>query len=270
VHDVYSFVVGAFVCFTLAYTSERLYRAHKAGKFRQLGQFTRAERFALIRRTGSDAGHLAFFAVMLGGVVPTLSTLTLHVYLFVPFMDVGDQVPTVWLVQDWAYGVLWVSVALRLARVMPGSWLSDRLEEFDAARQQNLRQALRTANSTLVSVTIRLVAMLSLPALFSWALSLALSTVIVKRAVLSLMQRLPLPVSVAGELGIQPPPMVIAKMVYACCWGAVFNHWFGKKLGVWVQGWVGKVRDEEFLVERRLRNFEEVEVEVETTENERL
>jgi UPF0716 family protein affecting phage T7 exclusion len=258
VHDIYSFALGLSLWATLAYTSERLYRAYKAGRLHGLGELSREECLAMVRRASSDAAHLAFFAVLFGGVVPLLTAVTLHIYLFVPFMNMGDAVPTVWVAQDWAYGVLWASMAIRLARVMPTSWLSARLEEIDAARQQGSRQGLRTANRVLVSVTLRLAAMVIVPGLFSWALTLALSTSGAKRLILTLMQRLPLPIAAAGELEL-PPPMVVTKVVYASCWCALLNRWCGEKLGVWIQGWIGKVRDEEFLVERRLRDLDEVE-----------
>jgi hypothetical protein len=258
VHDVYSFSLGLTSWGALAFTSERLYRAYKAGTFREYGNLSREELLGMARLAATDAAHLLFFVIALGGVVPLLTAVTLHIYLFIPFMNTGDEVPTVWLVQDWAYGVLWVSMAIHLARIMPASWLSARLDEIDTARQQGNRQALHTANRVLASVTLRLAAMIIVPGFFSWQLTRVMSTPIVKRLLLSLMQRLPLPIAAAGELEL-PPPMMVTKMVYTSCWCALLNQWCGQRLGVWIRGWIGKVRDEEFLVERRLRDVDEVE-----------
>ncbi|KAI0029551.1 hypothetical protein K488DRAFT_56109 [Vararia minispora EC-137] len=239
VHDGYSFFAGFYVLwlsFLVGYVMEAVY--HKRAM--QLESVSRVQAYAyVLKHVLILLWKLAYMLVTLGVIVPTLIALVVEVYFVLPFRFAVNPgtVPTIRIVDMWTLGLLYAKIALRSANAR-------RQQGPIAQGIRNIREAgwlrpdpWKATVEVIGPLILGLVAMLVAPPLAAYC--------------------------VIRLLRLEVGPLWSYHQVYPALFSivSIFRSTFG--LGRYLAAWTHSIRDKEYLVELKLRNFEDVKTEQE-------
>ncbi|KAG0143235.1 hypothetical protein CROQUDRAFT_661474 [Cronartium quercuum f. sp. fusiforme G11] len=216
-HDTYAYFLGTIICaiiFGLTNTSKR-------------------------RTSIMEIIQIIIFGIGIGLILPLLATATIELYIVGPMKTRKPGIETIYLIESWAYGVLYVSIASRVIRVVP-NWVSraqdEVIEHWNSGRYI---ESIKQANKKLIiPIILRL----------SIALSLPISIMI---PILTF-----LPNEFIKKIGWTKSEIIKSAYPIALSW---YSHYLTSKICArGIKRWMERVRDESFLEERRLKNYEPV------------
>ncbi|KAJ3091188.1 hypothetical protein HK102_001375 [Quaeritorhiza haematococci] len=173
---------------------------------------------------------LAFLAFWVGLVIPLLFGLVFEFYIMIPLKGPREQTPIFFFLQDWALGAVYVKIIHATVLIGPETEIRRVLS---AARQQGLRN-LRIgplAYKVILPTVSWCVAMIAVPLIVGYILEAWFS--VSNLATQSLLLRF-----------VFPGVLAIAFLVEA--WDSIVRL---------VERWMQQIRDEQFLVGRRLHNI---------------
>ncbi|XP_013624900.1 PREDICTED: probable E3 ubiquitin ligase SUD1 [Brassica oleracea var. oleracea] len=164
-------------------------------------------------------------------IIPVLIALVLELLVIVPMRVPVDETPVFLLYQDWALGFIFLKIWTTLIILLDDSWKAkfERVEEDGFSRLQGL-----------------------------WVLKEIVSPILMK-----LLTALCVPYVLAkGVFPMLGCPLVVNSAVYRFAWigclSASFFFSCAKRCHVWFINLHNSIRDDHYLVGRRLLNFEEV------------
>ncbi|CAG8208518.1 unnamed protein product [Penicillium salamii] len=235
VNDVYAFSSGLCVVGALAYLAYHSRTAFNAARAHS----------GLYLRSPLQAGQITLKAVMhvarlvyiitIGIIVlPSLFALLTELYILIPAHTLfGDgQSHVVHVVQDWALGVLYVQMALKLTVWQPHSWAAAVFNGITRDGVLNPRAGLAT-RALVIPFFLFTAAAVSLPLFFG---------LIVRWSFFY------------TSVGVQPN---IYRYAYPASLLVVLSVWLTHLLLRRVAAWRTTIRDEVYLIGERLHNFSE-------------
>jgi E3 ubiquitin-protein ligase MARCH6 len=235
VNDVYAFSSGLCVVGALAYLA---YYSSTALNFvrENSGAYLRSPRQAA--QTGLDlvlhAARLLYMAQVAIILLPSLFALLTELYILIPAHTLfGDgESHVVHVVQDWALGVLYVQMAIKLTFWQPHSWVA-------AAVNSVFQDGWLKPNASLATRALVLPIVLFTAA----AVTLPLSFGFIARWTIFY-----------SHIGVQPN---IYRYAYPTTLLVVLSVWMVHLLLRRVAVWRTNIRDEVYLIGERLHNFSE-------------
>ncbi|KAJ5143244.1 Zinc finger RING-CH-type [Penicillium bovifimosum] len=215
VNDVYAFSSGLCVVGALAY----------------LGYHTRT---ALGLGLMMHAARLFYIVVVAIIILPSLFALLTELFVLIPVHTlIGDgESHVVHVVQDWALGVLYVQMAIKLTFWQPHSWVA-------AAVNSVFQDGWFKPNASLATRALVLPIMI----FTALAVALPLSFAFIVRWTIF-----------CSHVGLQPK---IYRYAYPTTLLIVLSVWMGHLLLKRVAAWRTNIRDEVYLIGERLHNFSE-------------
>ncbi|OQD86880.1 hypothetical protein PENSOL_c083G04001 [Penicillium solitum] len=235
VNDVYAFSSGLCVVGALAYLA--YYSSTALGFVREhSGAYLRSPRQAA--QTSLDlvmqAARLLYMAQVAIILLPSLFALLTELYILIPAHTLfGDgESHVVHVVQDWALGVLYVQMGIKLTFWQPHSWLAAAVNSVfqDGWLKPNASLATRALVLPIILFTA---AAVTLPLLFGF---------IVRWTIFY------------SQVGVQPN---IYRYAYPTTLLIVLSVWMAHLLLRRVAAWRTNIRDEVYLIGERLHNFSE-------------
>ncbi|KAJ5502958.1 Zinc finger RING-CH-type [Penicillium fimorum] len=235
VNDVYAFSSGLCVVGALAYLA---YYSSTAFEFlrEHLSTYLRSPHQAAQASLGlvMHAARLLYIVLVAIIILPSLFALLTELYILIPAHTLfGDgESHVVHIVQDWALGVLYVQLAIKLTSWHPHSWVA-------AAVKSVLQDGWLKPNASLATRALVLPIILFTAA----AVTLPLSFGFIVRWTIFY-----------SHVGVQPN---IYRYAYPITLLAVLSVWMAHLLLRRVAVWRTNIRDEVYLIGERLHNFSE-------------
>ncbi|KAI0064059.1 hypothetical protein BV25DRAFT_1990235 [Artomyces pyxidatus] len=235
VHDGYSFLVGFYslwACWTIGYAVDHLDRRRQ----RQSSDEPRAKfPLFLAKRSFLWLAKVTYMAFFLGVVMPILIALVVEVYMVLPIRLTLDPnlVPRIRIVDMWALGIIYAKIALQAHNMRPHDHLTAGIRNIQLHGWTN-PDPIQATTEVIIPLLAGLIGMLVLPPFAVTVFRRFVPLRLEDRYIL--MHVYPSIFAAAG----------FARMVVAVA----------GVLSSWSQG----IRDKEFLVEMRLRNYEQERV----------
>ncbi|KAJ5617339.1 hypothetical protein N7537_002453 [Penicillium hordei] len=235
VNDVYAFSSGLCVVGALAYLA---YHSSTALEFMRehSGAYLRSPRQAAQTSLGlvMHAARLLYMAQVAIILLPSLFALLTELYVLIPAHTLfGDgESHVVHVVQDWALGVLYVQMGIKLTFWQPQSWLAAAVNSVfqDGWLKPNAGLATRALVLPIILFTAVAVTLpLSFGFIVRWTLFYS-------------------------HIGVQPN---IYRYAYPTTLLIVLSVWMAHLLLKRVAVWRTNIRDEVYLIGERLHNFSE-------------
>ncbi|EJD43727.1 hypothetical protein AURDEDRAFT_185325 [Auricularia subglabra TFB-10046 SS5] len=229
-HDVYAFTIGAYAL---------------AGGWLIGTELPAAARpWTFIRQILLWAPKAAYMTLMIGFVLPTLLAIALELYLVLPLRMwfFPNTQPVLRIVHCWAVGLILGRIVLRTQRVRRAQ--RQPLEPVEGEPDDGIMRAwyLIERNGLLAPDVVAATRNFILP-----VLSGLISTITIPAIAFVVAQKL-MPVPIPAKL----LPQIVYILIFSLVAGsAVVGNLFDS-----TSSWMQAVRDQEFLVERRLRNLE--------------
>ncbi|RIB06064.1 hypothetical protein C2G38_542961 [Gigaspora rosea] len=231
VHDLYTFTVGLYVMWSLGVTLEWLIRkcqviAEKRDHYADWADIRRKIWQGII-----IFAKIAYLFISFGIVIPFLLSLVIELYIILPWKKPTTDVPMISFLQDWALGVVYMKIAYRIIFMLPDNVYSRAINEITAHGIKRLNVKLAT---TVFIIPIGGSALLAviLPALTAWGIiylsGITNATTIAR----------------------------IGRFIYPVFLVMVFGYRVQKQTAQLIENWMQTVRDEEYLIGRRLHNIE--------------
>ncbi|KAG0161551.1 hypothetical protein PDIDSM_9085 [Penicillium digitatum] len=235
VNDVYAFSIGLCVVGALAYLA---YYSSTALQFvrENSGAYLRSPRQAAQTSLGlvTHAARLVYMAQVAIILLPSLFALLTELYVLIPAHTLfGDREShVVHVVQDWALGVLYVQMAIKLTVWQPRSWMAAAVNSVfqDGWLKPNASLATRALVLPIILFTA---AAVTLPLLFGFIMRWTIFY---------------------SHVGVQPN---IYRYAYPTTLLIVLSIWMVNLLLRQVAVWRTNIRDEVYLIGERLHNFSE-------------
>ncbi|EGG04255.1 uncharacterized protein MELLADRAFT_75201 [Melampsora larici-populina 98AG31] len=245
-HDVYAYGIGSLVVAVI-------------GKFiRKLITFNRTEETEEVEikekinwyKKLIQMINLIGFIFGVGFLLPILLTGFIELYFLGPLKPKGLGIPTIYLVQTWAYGCIYLSIAARLARVVP-NWVSRAQDEVLACwNRGEILEGIQITNLKIIlPITIKMILAISLPTGILGPILL----IIPERRLKFIMRLIGW-----GDESIKKGECIY--LMIRSAYPAIlswYSHYLTSKIcAKGIGKWIEKVRDEKFLEERRLKNYD--------------
>ncbi|KAJ9492937.1 hypothetical protein VN97_g291 [Penicillium thymicola] len=235
VNDVYAFSSGLCVVGALAYlayhssTALEFVREHSSAYLRSPRQAAQTSMGLVMH-----AARLLYMAQVAIILLPSLFALLTELYALIPAHTLfGDgESHVVHVVQDWALGVLYVQMGIKLTYWRPHSWLAAAVNSVfqDGWLKPNVSLATRALVFPIILFTA---AAVTLPLAFGF---------IVRWTIFY------------SYVGVQPN---IYRYAYPTTLLIVLSVWMAHLLLKRVAVWRTNIRDEVYLIGERLHNFSE-------------
>ncbi|OQE42437.1 hypothetical protein PENCOP_c004G06162 [Penicillium coprophilum] len=235
VNDVYAFSSGLCVVFAFAYLA---YYSSTALEFvrENSGTYLRSPRQAAQTSLGlaMDAVRLLYVVQVAIIILPSLFALLTELYILIPAHTLfGDgESHVLHVVQDWALGVLYVQLAIKLTSWHPHSWVAAVVKSVfqDGWLKPNASLATRALVIPLILFTA---AAVTLPLSFGFVVRWTIFY---------------------SHVGVYPN---VYRYAYPITLLALLAVWIAHLLLRRVAVWRTNIRDEVYLIGERLHNFSE-------------
>ncbi|KAI8800678.1 hypothetical protein BJ742DRAFT_66466 [Cladochytrium replicatum] len=178
-----------------------------------------------------------YLIVIVGVVIPMLVGLIFELYVIQPFKGTREQTHILFLLQDWALGAVYVKVAHMLVLLGPENGFRRVVNDATNARRIGDVRMAELTRVLLAPVIGMCLVVILMPLIMGRALDKVLA-VVVGQATRTLVLRYIFPFTLVLFLGYEV---------------------LGNARG-WVQMWMNQVRDDVYLVGRRLHNHQDEEV----------
>ncbi|OZJ01696.1 hypothetical protein BZG36_05489, partial [Bifiguratus adelaidae] len=230
VHDIYTITTGLYLLWALLFVVRWTWQKVQAKKQNQ-ARITLADVVGFSRVVSV---WMSFLVVAFGLLLPLLFGLLMELYLIMPIKPSPPTRPPVILlnfVQDWALGVLYMKIAYRIVTVLPNETWKQSLEAVfaDGWQQPNVKAAAQVLLPTIAAS----IAALVLPSSLAW---LAIKLLAIRD-----------PLQQTQIFRYTHPTVLTIVLLY-------IGH---KGVYTVVKHWIQSIREEEYLVGRRLHNLDE-------------
>ncbi|KAI0048750.1 hypothetical protein FA95DRAFT_1007728 [Auriscalpium vulgare] len=232
VHDGYSFFVGFYLLWgswVVGYSIERMDRRRQ----RRTSDEPRAEwPLYLAKRTLLWLAKISYMVFFLGIVIPILIALVVEVYMVLPIRLTfnKDLVPRIRVVDMWALGIVYAKIFLHAHNMRPRDRITNGIRNIKIHGWTS-PDPIRATTEIIAPMLAGLIGMLLLPPVIVLLINTVAPVKLDDRFIL--MHVYPTIFAGAG----------VARIVLSTA----------SVLGSWSQS----IRDKEFLVEMRLRNYEQ-------------
>ncbi|KAN0115652.1 hypothetical protein V8E52_006771 [Russula decolorans] len=231
-HDGYAFLVGFYAlwgCWVVGHAVERM---DKRRQRRSADDARGNWPLYFLKRSLLWLAKISYIAFSVGIVVPTLLGLVVELYIVMPIrLSLNpDLVPNVRVVDMWALGIIYAKITLHANRLRPLNRITAGFNHIKAHGWTNPEPFSATAE-VIAPLVVGLVGMLALPPAIVVLLRRALTVHVDQRFIL---------------MHIYPGIFAAAGLIRLGLTGS----------GV-LSRWSQSIRDTEFLVEMRLRNYEQ-------------
>lgn len=243
-HDGYSFVMGFYAlwgCWVVGHTLDRMEkRRQRHGADEARGNWP----LYFLKRSVLWLAKISYIAFFVGIVIPALLGLVVELYMIMPIrLSLNpDLVPNIRVADMWAHGIIYAKIILHAHRLRPLNRITAGFNHI---------KAHGWTNPEPLSATVEFIA----PLLIGLSGMLALPPVIVV-----LLRHL-------------VPVRVDQRFIFMHIYPGIFAAAGLIRLGVTgstaLSRWSQSIRDTEFLVEMRLRNYEQEKEEGKTEEKEK-
>ncbi|TFY72452.1 hypothetical protein EVG20_g549 [Dentipellis fragilis] len=231
VHDGYSFFVGFYTlwaCFAFGHTINRMERRRN----RRGAEEPRADwPLFLLKRSVLWTAKVSYMFVFLGVIIPILVALVMELYVVLPlrFLITPSMTPRIRIVDMWALGIIYIKVALRVHRRPRGRFMAGIV---------HIRQRGWTSPDPI-----------------------AATAEVIGPVILGLTAMLLLPPVLFYQLQQYFKLQLDSKFIFMHVYPGIFAvAGFGSSVMSsysLLSSWSQSIRDKEFLVEMRLRNYEQ-------------
>ncbi|THH12440.1 hypothetical protein EW146_g7700 [Bondarzewia mesenterica] len=232
IHDGYSFLVGLYTLWggwVIGYAVERMdRRRQRRGADEPRAQWP----LYFAKRSFLWLAKVSYMFFFLGIVIPILIALVVELYISLPIRYTlkPDLVPRIRIVDMWAFGVVYAKIALRVQRLQPPNRLT--------AGILSIKQHGWT-NPSPISATRQVIA----------PLMIGLSGMLVLPPLVALVFQRLLPSGINDDY--------LLMHVYPGLFAAAGATKMTMAITDILSSWSQSIRDKEFLVELRLRNFQQ-------------
>ncbi|KAG0318326.1 hypothetical protein BGZ99_005746 [Dissophora globulifera] len=243
VHDVYSFAAGVYAIGALWYVQEWTLSTYQSLSSAGGRLVDVPDKVKMVVRAFKITAKLVYFAILLGFVFPLGLGLMMEVFIIIPIKAAlyGDT-GTIFAF-SWASGLLWMKLGHRILTEDPNSRFSidmDRIFPGMDVEQWNVGYATRRFVFPALGLFIFGIAT---PAILAWTVADTTGLQGTRRATF---------------FRLAYPTMLLVCMLVLGCRESVAI----------MKGWSQYVRDQEYLVGRRLHNLTQEEEEADTVEAE--
>ncbi|ORX87349.1 hypothetical protein K493DRAFT_291014 [Basidiobolus meristosporus CBS 931.73] len=230
IHDGYSFFTGLYFVWGCLLALEWVLRKFVAyynwnGDLEIVKQTCRRYIITLLK--------FVYIFVTLGMIIPCLMSLAVQLYIVYPIVNRQPQSIPVFLLQNWAIGVIYGKIAYQLVFILPENRWSAAINQI--TQGQGLR------NPDIVAITKSLV----LP-IGGTALGAVIAPVLFAYAT----ERY------QGSALMSSPDTY--RLAYPVTLTVVVCYFVQKKSIALYYQWMGSIRDEEYVIGRKLENFQHV------------
>jgi len=231
-HDGYSFLVGFYTlwgCWVVGHAVERM---DKRRQRRSADDARGNWPLYFLKRSALWLAKISYIVLFVGIAIPALIGLVVELYIVMPIrLSLNPElVPNVRVVDTWALGIIYAKVALHANRLRPLNRITAGFNHIKAHGWTNPEPFSATAE-VIAPLIVGLVGMLALPP----------AIVVLLRRVI--------------------PVHVDQRFILIHVYPGIFASAGIIRLGVTGSGvlsrWSQSIRDTEFLVEMRLRNYEQ-------------
>lgn len=245
-HDVYAYAVGSLVVAIIGRLVKKIIPFNRNEETEVVEVKEKIQWLKKIVRMINLIG----FIIGVGMVLPILSTGLIELYILGPLKPKGLGIPTIYLVQTWAYGAIYLSIAARLIRVVP-NWVSRAQDEVMACwNRGEILEGIQIANLKIIlPITIKMILAISLPTGILGPILL----IIPERNLKFLMRLIGW-----GDESIKKGECIylMLRSVYPAILSWYSHYLTSRICAKGIGKWIEKVRDEKFLEERRLKNYD--------------
>ncbi|KAH9821775.1 hypothetical protein DFH28DRAFT_950559 [Melampsora americana] len=243
-HDIYAYGIGSVVVAIIGRIAKKIVEAYWKEEVEELEV---KEKIQWIKKL-NQFGNLVGFSIGVGLVLPILLTGLIELYILGPLKPKGLEIPTIYLVQSWAYGCIYLSIGARLIRVIP-NWVSRAQDEVMVCwNRGEIYEGIQIANSKIIlPLTIKMILGICLPTGILGPILL-----IIPERNLKFMMRL------AGWNSLKKGECIylMLRSVYPAILSWYSHYLTSRICAKGIGRWIERVRDEKFLEERRLKNYD--------------
>ncbi|CAG8434077.1 5282_t:CDS:10 [Diversispora eburnea] len=232
VHDIYCFTIGIYIMWTLGVSFDWMIRKAQLILEKRNNNIN----WKVIRRKILNETIVVFkvtyLLVAFGVVIPFLLSLVVELYFLLPWKKPVTDVPIISYLQDWALGIIYLKIAYRVIFMLPDNTYSRAFLEITGRGIRLLNVKLATT-AFIIPIGGTALTAIILPALT--AMAIIFLTGIDDTVTMALIYRYIYPVFLA----------------------MVFGYRLQRHMTQLIRGWMQSVRDEEYLIGRRLHNIEQ-------------
>ncbi|KAF9150172.1 hypothetical protein BG015_008029 [Linnemannia schmuckeri] len=235
VHDVYSFVVGIYslsgIWYMLDWTTTKIHTIYTRGT----GPINSRAVLSMLWTASKMAAKLTYFVLAFGVLMPFILGLMVELFVVLPLRNAIDEDANVIFMVDWAVGLLYMKIIHRILSVLPNNRFALDMNRVFVGTDVNQWDA-GLATRRLILPVFGICALVVVgPFVCAWIATEAFG----------------LEGAARYRVFRQAYPVVMMISL------VVFGLW---ECVVVVRGWSQYVRDQEYLVGRRLHNLREEEI----------
>ncbi|KAL1918314.1 uncharacterized protein VTP21DRAFT_2974 [Calcarisporiella thermophila] len=234
VHDIYAFSVGAYLVWGVGLVIDWVVRGLLALK----AEDWKVDLKAVAQRVGSATLlvlKLLYVSVALGVVIPFLFALAIELYILLParYSPKEDTRIEINFLQDWALGLIYIKIFTKAATMLGENRWSRTINEIteNGIRRLNVGDLTR---KVIVPVGGGLLLGIFVPLVVSWVAIVAME--------------------VEGNLKV-----AVFRYMYPILAGVGIVYKLQRQCFLMMRRWMQVIRDEEYLIGRRLHNLAETE-----------
>ncbi|CAG8481152.1 15624_t:CDS:10 [Funneliformis mosseae] len=230
VHDLYAFTVGLYVLWALYISLEWVISKIQA----IAGQDLNID-WAMVRQKMWQGtiviAKILYFILSFGIIIPFLLSLVTELYIILPWKKLTTDIPIISFLQDWALGIVYMKIAYRIVFMLPDNIYSRAINDITERGFRDLNVKLATT-VFIIPIGGSALAAVILPALTAWLI-----------------------ISAAGISNANSIALLI-RYIYPVFLAIVLGYRVQRQMGQLVHSWMQAVRDEEYLIGRRLHNID--------------
>ncbi|GET00217.1 RING finger membrane protein [Rhizophagus clarus] len=231
VHDLYTFTVGLYVLWAHYVAIEWITNKIQAIAERQ----DRNIDWAMVRQKMLQGiivvVKILYLVLFFGMVIPFLLSLVIELYVILPWKKPTTDIPVISFLQDWALGIVYMKIAYRIVFMLPDNIYSRAINEITGRGIKHLNVQLATT-VFIFPIGGSALAAVILPALTAWVI-----------------------ISTFGITNANSIALII-RYIYPVFLALILGYRVQRQMGQLVDSWMQAVRDEEYLIGRRLHNIE--------------
>ncbi|RHZ59499.1 hypothetical protein Glove_363g39 [Diversispora epigaea] len=232
VHDIYCFTIGIYVMWLLGISFDWMIRKAQIILEKRNNNINWKVIRNKILNEAIVVFKVTYLLVAFGVVIPFLLSLVVELYFLLPWKKPVTDVPIISYLQDWALGIIYLKIAYRVIFMLPENTYSRAFLEITGRGIRLLNVKLATT-AFIIPIGGTALAAIILPALTARAIIFLTGTN--NDITMTLMYRYIYPVFLA----------------------MVFGYRLQRHMTQLIRGWMQSVRDEEYLIGRRLHNIEQ-------------
>ncbi|MBW0476332.1 hypothetical protein O181_016047 [Austropuccinia psidii MF-1] len=257
-HDVYAYAVGIVVCAMMMVLGEKALRGYRwfggvndeVTSPSDIGEEIGAKPgwWRLLVSKFKDTLELSFFVLGVGIILPILMSIVVELYILGPIKPKSPGLPTLYALESWTYGCIYLSIAARLIRIKP-NWVSTAQDEVMTSWEEGkILVGIKHSNRMLIK-----------PFMIRMALSIIIPSLVFGTMMVWVPdKRMKWIVKLIGfkELDRVETFYLVLKSIYPMILSWYSNYLTTKIFLRIFKNWLEKVRDEKYLEKQGLKNYD--------------